>query len=209
MSDWDTSNKSPYVASLPSHPSLAEFMTGTEARCQARQSYLRHQRRRSRSPSRPLALGCVVLALRTDRITNNLAPEPQPVIHYRLGGPGLFIDSQPSAGLLSLQRKILNSASELVWVDTIADSRWTLLSTRGSPLDVLSSTSKKLLEKMGGTSIDLKGRDATGAYAKWFEEECGGAEVVLIRPDFYVAFGCKFSDLEETFGAFAAGVGLV
>lgn len=124
----------------------------------------------------------------------------------------MFNESQAQAGFLGLHRKVFSgTSSEVKWFDQIYKRSWILLSPSGDAFSHLSVESRELFEaKLGGKSVWLKeSNDFEGKYKKWFEEHDEGekrAEVMLIRPDYYVAFVSTFEGLQKTFDAFLPGL---
>lgn len=133
----------------------------------------------------------------------HIRSSPPPPSTFRLGTPGLFTESQAGSGFLGLQRKIIPANGIPTWFDQVYARGWILLSTTADPYSSLSTTTKELFEKkLGGKAVCLtKEEDFEGEYKKWFEENAS-AEVMLIRPDYYVSFSSTLEGLEKSLSEF-------
>lgn len=131
---------------------------------------------------------------------------PPPPSTFRLGLPGLFDDSQPQSGFLGMQRHVINSDGKSEWFDLVHARGWILLSTVSNAFDFLSSATKAtFIDKMGGKSVFLDAtQDFEGKYTKWLKEL--DSEVVLVRPDYYVAFSASLEKLEVNLTSFLPGL---
>lgn len=110
-------------------------------------------------------------------------PPPEP----RLGYAGVYQITDDNAGYLSVQGHVRHSGREGLFDDVIG-SGWQLLIRSNDKPAELNQASLRLVEDFsvvvadfgpGGDTDDLE-----GVYGDWFDRL--EAEVVLIRPDFYV-----------------------
>lgn len=115
-----------------------------------------------------------------------------------LGRPGNFTPSHPLAGSLSLHRKVRDPRDgQVKHLDDITGGRgWRLLGWHVDPLRTpLSQLADRVREALGIASYVLTAEaDVTGDFARWFADEVRG-DVVLVRPDFYVATAGRAEDL--------------
>ena len=111
---------------------------------------------------------------------------PQPSF---LPGPGIFLEGDPLAGHLFLQREVEREGSQGLF-DDLVGSGFCLISTVGDPAEHLSPDDEAFFTSIGGQSVSLSSNedehaghviDITGAYAEWFEANT--CAVVLTRPD--------------------------
>ena len=112
-----------------------------------------------------------------------LKPPPEP----RLGVGGLFDEDDANAGQLSIQARVRRGGREGLF-DDVLGAGWQLLMLRRAPPPGLGPRARKVIERLrvvvadlgpGGDTVDVD-----GDYQAWFTRL--GAEVVLVRPDFYV-----------------------
>lgn len=114
----------------------------------------------------------------------SLAPPPPPPPTLTAG----VIGSHPVAGQLSHQYRV-QQASTTDFFDQVKGYGWVVISRAGHPArdvspenDAWARETGAVLAAVGGDRADLV--DVDGGYAAWFDEI--GAEVVVVRPDFYV-----------------------
>jgi len=126
-------------------------------------------------------------------------PPPSPRL-----GPGLLLDGDPAAGLMSIQAPVTTTTSTGLF-DDIVSGGCLLLAQETVPLD--QSRRQALRElglavvALGDTAADDVVVDCTGAYHAWLDELHAGA--ILIRPDFAVygtsRTGEDVSELADSF----------
>ena len=105
-------------------------------------------------------------------------------------GPGIFLEGDPLAGHLFLQREVGRFGSRGLFDDLVGRG-FCLISTVGDPAQHLSADDEAFFTSVGGRIVAL-GRsadehadqiiDISGAYAEWFAANT--CAVVLTRPDF-------------------------
>jgi resorcinol 4-hydroxylase (NADPH) len=107
-------------------------------------------------------------------------------------GPGLFLQGDPLAGQLFLQREVESFGSRGLFDDLVGRG-FCLINTVGDPAQSLSADDLAFLTSIGGQSVALRSSadeqtdqviDMSGAYAEWFEAH--NCAVVLTRPDFAI-----------------------
>jgi resorcinol 4-hydroxylase (NADPH) len=112
-----------------------------------------------------------------------LKPPPEP----RLGADGIARDDNPNAGFLAIQ-SVVERGGRSGLFDDIVGHGWQLLSRGDDPINALEGNARELALRLtmvtagfgpGGNVHDIK-----GDYHAWFNRL--GADVVLVRPDFYV-----------------------
>jgi 2-polyprenyl-6-methoxyphenol hydroxylase-like FAD-dependent oxidoreductase len=114
---------------------------------------------------------------------------PQPSF---LPGPGLFLEGDPLAGQLFLQREVARFGKRGLF-DDLVGSGFCLISTVGDPAEHLSPADKAFFTSIGGQSVSIRRNpderadhviDITGAYTEWFA--ANNCAVVSKRPDFAI-----------------------
>lgn len=132
---------------------------------------------------------------------------PPPADPPRLGGPGILTDDS-AAGLLSIQSRVSHQGREGLFDDLLGYG-WFVLSRR--PLPQLSTDAQEVLDRLRGRILVVDGPGATadvldleGRYQAWFEEL--EAEVVIVRPDFYIYATLRGVDEIETSLSALAGI---
>ncbi len=109
-----------------------------------------------------------------------------------LPGPGLFLEGDPLAGHLFLQREVARDGSRGLFDDLIGGG-FCLISTVGDPAEHLSPDDKAFFTSIGGHLVSLRSSadehaghviDISGAYLDWFAAK--NCAVVLTRPDFTI-----------------------
>jgi 2-polyprenyl-6-methoxyphenol hydroxylase-like FAD-dependent oxidoreductase len=127
-----------------------------------------------------------------------LGPAPEWTPAWRLG-PGVHRDGDPVAGLLGVQARVAHHGSVARLDDIVGSPRFTLLSTRGEPSPHLGAEAADAWQRLGGVSVHVgpgaEYDDVDGDYAAWFAHS--SAELVLVRPDFYVFGGGRLEDADE------------
>jgi 3-(3-hydroxy-phenyl)propionate hydroxylase len=124
----------------------------------------------------------------------SLAPPPPPPPAL---GPGNWVPS-PGASMLSRQGRVSVDGRRGRF-DEFVQRGWHLIGLDHDPAGDLSDEARARFEELGGSIIrvatqpGIQGiRDENGVYADWMKEL--GADVVLVRPDHYVAFSAKGGD---------------
>lgn len=119
----------------------------------------------------------------------SLAPPPPPAL-----GPGNWIAS-PGASMLSRQGRVAFNGRHGRF-DEFVPRGWHLIGRDHHPGQRLAPEVMARFEALGGSCINVSTTpetgaifDESGAYARWFDEL--EADVVLVRPDHYVAFSAK------------------
>jgi 2-polyprenyl-6-methoxyphenol hydroxylase-like FAD-dependent oxidoreductase len=109
-----------------------------------------------------------------------------------LPGPGLFLEGDPLAGHLFLQRKVARNGKR-GWFDDIVGSGFCLISMDGDPAAHLAPADVAFFISIGGRLVALGSSadehadqvtDLSGAYAEWFAANT--CAVVLTRPDWAI-----------------------
>jgi 2-polyprenyl-6-methoxyphenol hydroxylase-like FAD-dependent oxidoreductase len=110
-------------------------------------------------------------------------------------GPGLFLEGDPLAGQMFLQREVERSGERRLF-DDLVGSGFCLISVGGNPATHLSPDELAFFTSIGGQCVAISSSsdeyadqviDLSGAYAEWFA--ANSCTVVLMRPDFAV-YGC-------------------
>jgi resorcinol 4-hydroxylase (NADPH) len=118
-------------------------------------------------------------------------PPPEP----RLGYAGAYRITDAQAGYLSVQGRVERAAREGLF-DDVVGTGWQLLMRSGDVPARLDTPTLEVVSRLGITVADFgpegDTRDPDGTYAAWFDRI--GAQVVLVRPDYYI-FGT--SSLED------------
>jgi len=114
---------------------------------------------------------------------------PQPSF---LPGPGIFLEGDPLAGHMFLQREVARFGKRGLF-DDIVGGGFCLISTGGDPATHLSPDDEAFFTSIGGQSVSLRNSadehadhviDISGAYFDWFAANT--CAVVLTRPDFAI-----------------------
>ncbi len=131
----------------------------------------------------------------------SLAPPPPPPPAL---GPGNWVES-PGASMLSQQGRV-SVDDKHGRFDEFVNRGWHLIGLDCDPEAGLSAEAKADFATIGGSAVRITTQpesgvmhDAKGTYANWFAEL--GADVVLVRPDQYVAFSSKAGNVAENIGA--------
>ncbi|MFT3819560.1 MAG: bifunctional 3-(3-hydroxy-phenyl)propionate/3-hydroxycinnamic acid hydroxylase [Rubrivivax sp.] len=123
-------------------------------------------------------------ALRAMRDTPGAAPPP-PV--WRLG-TGAIAENDPHAGLLGWQGVVRLDGRQGEFDDVCGVGRFVLLGRSGDPRSALAPVAQAIWQRIGGLAFHVGTNaslvDVEGTYAQWFAQT--GADVILVRPDFYV-----------------------
>ena len=107
-------------------------------------------------------------------------------------GPGFFLEGDPMAGHMFLQREVVREGSRGLF-DDLVDRGFLLVSTAGDPAGNLSPNDLDFFTSIGGHLVSISSSpdeqadqviDITGAYTKWFTDN--SYAVVLIRPDWAI-----------------------
>lgn len=131
----------------------------------------------------------------------SLAPPPPPPPAL---GPGNWVAS-PGASMLSRQGRVALGGRHGRF-DEFVSRGWHLIGLDHVPGSDLPESLSEQFEALGGSRIQVSttpGKDtifdAHGTYAAWFKEL--DAEVILVRPDHYVAFSARSEDVTERLSA--------
>jgi 2-polyprenyl-6-methoxyphenol hydroxylase-like FAD-dependent oxidoreductase len=109
-----------------------------------------------------------------------------------LPGPGLFLEGDPLAGQLFLQREVARLGKR-GWFDDLVGRGFCLISTVGDPAQHLSAADLAFFTSIGGHLVSLRSSadehtdqviDISGAYGEWFA--ANNCAVVLTRPDWAI-----------------------
>jgi hypothetical protein len=109
-----------------------------------------------------------------------------------LPGPGLFLEGDPHAGHLFLQREVSRNGKR-GWFDDLVGSGFCLISMERDPAAHLSPDDADFWGSIGGQCAVVRSStdkppdsiiDLSGAYAEWFAANT--CAVVLTRPDFAI-----------------------
>jgi hypothetical protein len=127
-----------------------------------------------------------MLAMRADP---SLGPPPPPMPRL---GTGVRLADDPHAGFVSLQARVVvagpqGRGSQAGRFDDLVGRGFMLLSAHGDPAAALAAEQRAFWRRLGGLSVHVGGpevADVDGAYAAWLAGL--NAQVVLLRPDFYV-----------------------
>jgi hypothetical protein len=104
-------------------------------------------------------------------------------------GPGLFLEGDPLAGQMFLQRKVARFGKR-GWFDDLGGRGFCLISMGGHPAAHLSPADEAFFTSIGGRLVALSSSaeeqadqviDLSGEYAEWFAAK--NCAVVLTRPD--------------------------
>ena len=107
-------------------------------------------------------------------------------------GPGIFLEGDPLAGQMFLQREVAREGSRGLFDDLVGRG-FCLVSTVGDPAGNLSPDDLDFFTSIGGHLVSISSSpdehadqviDITGAYTKWFADN--SCAVVLIRPDWAI-----------------------
>jgi 2-polyprenyl-6-methoxyphenol hydroxylase-like FAD-dependent oxidoreductase len=107
-------------------------------------------------------------------------------------GPGIFLEGDPLAGQMFLQREVERSGSRGLFDDLVA-SGFCLISVGGNPATHLLPDDLAFFTSINGQCVSLSSStdeytdqviDITGAYAEWFA--ANSCAVVLMRPDYAI-----------------------
>ena len=138
----------------------------------------------------------------------SLAPPPPPPPAL---GPGNWVPS-PGASMLSRQGRVSVNGKQGRF-DEFVSRGWHLIGLDQEPGGDLPEHIKTKFEALGGSRIMVSTTpgpgaivDEHGVYAAWFAEI--GADVVLVRPDHYVAFSARRSDVAKQLGWILDGLHL-
>jgi hypothetical protein len=105
-------------------------------------------------------------------------------------GPGLFLEGDPLAGQMFLQREVARFGQRGLF-DDLEGRGFCLIRMGGNPAAHLSPADEAFFTSLGGRMVSLRSSadehaddviDITGAYAEWFATN--NCAVVLTRPDF-------------------------
>ena len=131
----------------------------------------------------------------------SLAPPPPPPPAL---GPGNWVES-PGASMLSRQGRVSFKGRDGRF-DEFVNRGWHLIGLDCDPMAGMSDQAKSDFAAIGGSAVRVTSKpeegamfDAKGTYGEWFAEL--GADVVLVRPDQYVAFSAKSGAVVERIGA--------
>lgn len=112
---------------------------------------------------------------------------PPPPLPWRLAYSDLLCADDPSSGLLGMQATV-RQGDDTGFLDDVVGGGFMLMSPSADPAAALSPEALSFWRSIGGKSAHVSATgpvvDVDGAYARWFEKL--GADLVLVRPDFYV-----------------------
>ncbi|WP_043736752.1 bifunctional 3-(3-hydroxy-phenyl)propionate/3-hydroxycinnamic acid hydroxylase MhpA [Nocardia asiatica] len=116
----------------------------------------------------------------------SLAPPPPPPLKL---GPGVWREGDPQAGHLSDQGSVTLDGRTGRF-DEITGRGWVLIGRDHDPSAYLGAPVAQAFAAIGGRGVAIgttagAANDVDGTYAAWFDRL--QADVVLVRPDFYVA----------------------
>jgi 2-polyprenyl-6-methoxyphenol hydroxylase-like FAD-dependent oxidoreductase/catechol 2,3-dioxygenase-like lactoylglutathione lyase family enzyme len=109
-----------------------------------------------------------------------------------LHGPGIFLEGDPLAGHMFLQREVARFGKR-GWFDDLVGRGFRLISTAGDPAQEFSPDDEAFFTSIGGQIVSLRSSadehagqviDISGAYIDWFSAK--NCAVVLTRPDFTI-----------------------
>ena len=104
-------------------------------------------------------------------------------------GPGIFLEGDPLAGQMFLQREVAREGSRGLF-DDLVGSGFCLISVGGNPATHLSPDDLAFFTSISGQCVSISSSpdeytdqviDLSGAYAQWFA--ANSCAVVLMRPD--------------------------
>ena len=107
-------------------------------------------------------------------------------------GPGIFLEGDPLAGQMFLQREVAREGSRGLF-DDLVGSGFCLISVGGNPATHLSPDDLAFFTSINGQCVSISSSpgeytdqviDLSGAYAEWFA--ANSCAVVLMRPDFAI-----------------------
>jgi 2-polyprenyl-6-methoxyphenol hydroxylase-like FAD-dependent oxidoreductase len=107
-------------------------------------------------------------------------------------GPGIFLEGDPLAGHLFMQREVAREGSRGLFDDLVGRG-FCLISTVGDPARHLSPDDQAFFTSIGGQLVSLSSSedehadhviDLSGAYTEWFAAK--NCAVVLTRPDWAI-----------------------
>jgi 2-polyprenyl-6-methoxyphenol hydroxylase-like FAD-dependent oxidoreductase len=126
-------------------------------------------------------------------------------------GPGVLSARDKNAGLLSMQGRVETNGTQGLFDDLLGYG-WLIITTqtaaelaRAVPAEDLA-----LLEGLGartvtiGSTAEADVRDTDGRYSEWFQQL--GADVVIIRPDFYIFSATVVTELNGALRALREGI---
>ena len=111
-------------------------------------------------------------------------------------GPGIFLEGDPLAGQMFLQREVAREGSRGLF-DDLVGSGFCLISMVGDPARHLSPDDQAFFTSIGGHRVSLSSStdehadqviDLSGAYTEWFA--ANSCAVVLMRPDYAIYGSC-------------------
>lgn len=156
-------------------------------------------------PAEAAARDAAMLAAIADPSLAPPAPPPPAL------GPGNWIAS-PGASLLSRQGRVAWDGRRGRFDDFVPRG-WHLIGLDHRPGADLPADVRARFQALGGSRINVSTTpapdaifDENGAYADWFAEL--GADVVLVRPDHYVAFSARRDELGAKLGQLLDGLHL-
>lgn len=120
------------------------------------------------------------------------------------------------AGALSVQGRVTLDGRTGRF-DDIVGRGWVVLSRKARLRERLTSEAQAILERLGATTIHVtkatmpsdfhSAVDRDGVYAAWFDKL--GADVIVVRPDFYVFGSARETAVEELLSSLAGQLDLV
>jgi 2-polyprenyl-6-methoxyphenol hydroxylase-like FAD-dependent oxidoreductase len=107
-------------------------------------------------------------------------------------GPGIFLEGDPLAGQMFLQREVAREGSRGLF-DDLVGSGFCLISVGGNPATHLSPDDVAFFTSINGQCVSISSSpgeysdqviDLSGAYAEWFA--ANSCAIVLMRPDYAI-----------------------
>jgi resorcinol 4-hydroxylase (NADPH) len=107
-------------------------------------------------------------------------------------GPGLFVEGDPLAGQMFMQREVARDGKRGLFDDLVGRG-FCLISTAGDPAGNLSPDDLAFFTSLGGHLVSISSSpdepadqviDITGAYTEWFADH--SCAVMLTRPDWAI-----------------------
>jgi 2-polyprenyl-6-methoxyphenol hydroxylase-like FAD-dependent oxidoreductase len=141
----------------------------------------------------------------TDPTLEPPAPDPP-----RLG-PGVLFAEDENAGLLSMQGRVEANGTQGLFDDLLGYG-WLIITTQTAAelARAIPGEDLALLAELGartvtiGSTAEADVRDTDGRYGEWFQRL--GADVVIIRPDFYIFSATVVTELKGALRALREGV---
>ncbi|QRG07891.1 bifunctional 3-(3-hydroxy-phenyl)propionate/3-hydroxycinnamic acid hydroxylase [Xanthobacter dioxanivorans] len=131
-------------------------------------------------------------AMMADLAANGPKPSTDPNLSL---GNGIWIEGHGCAGKLSSQGYV-SFGGNTGRFDEFVDGGWAAIGWKLNPLDHISQLQREVLDRLGVRAFEMTDEykdgaifDRDGTYKSWFDEI--KSQIILIRPDFYVAISCS------------------